>query len=204
VSAQSFADSSTPTVDRVPTHRQLVVAANSNQSVLEYRTHPSWSECWSELSIATRPPLRVEFEHAIVFATLTEALSLRKSKSGWGSLIRIEPLRPDDFLHPSRVVYQLKPSSKILQRWKARDSLRQILGKYRSLVSDAMRWTKREFLELLQEDSKRIIREWLELEPGEFWRMVRRGESLGNGGIEAFLQRQRERTEGYMFDFERG
>jgi len=48
------------------------------------------------------------------------------------------------------------------------------------------------------------IREWLELEPGAFWRAVRRGERFGSCGIDAFLQRQRERTEGYEFNFEHG
>jgi hypothetical protein len=95
----------------VPTRQQLVEAANNNLAIQEYRKHSSWSVCWNEQAIAAKPPLRVEFEHAIVFATLSEALSLRKSKSGWGSFVRVEPLRPDDYLHPTRIVYQLKPSS---------------------------------------------------------------------------------------------
>ena len=53
-------------------------------------------------------------------------------------------------------------------------------------------------------DTRMTIREWLELEPGAFWRAVRRGERFGSCGIDAFLQRQRERTEGYEFNFEHG
>jgi len=112
----------------VPTVKQLVDAANQNLAVRECRTHPSWGECWSEQAIATKPPLRVEFEHAIVFATLSEALSLQKSKSGWGAFVRIEPLHLDDYLHPTRVVYQLKPSIKVLKRWQIRDGFRTSLA----------------------------------------------------------------------------
>jgi hypothetical protein len=91
-----------------------------------------------------------------------------------------------------------------LQRWLVRDSFRDILGKHRSLVSDAMRDNKKDFLERLAEGSKRVIHEWLELEPDEFWRAVRQGERFGRDGIDAFLQRQKERTEGYQFNFEQG
>src|ERR1041385_6794145 len=121
-------------------------------------------------------PCAWEFEHAIVFSTFSEALSLRRSKSGWGMLLRIEPLRVDDALHPTRIVYQLKPSSTMRQRWEFRDTFKNLLGRDRRLVSDAMRLRKRDFLAQLTEASAQIIRNQLDLGPEEFWRVVRQGE----------------------------
>lgn len=107
----------------------FIAAANQNQSVLDYRAgNDWWSGCWTEEAITRNPPLRVEFEHAIVFGSLPEALSMRDGKSGWGQLIKIEPLRRDDFLHPTRITYQLKSSSKMRQRWEFRDSFKQDFG----------------------------------------------------------------------------
>lgn len=182
---------------------RFIEAANNNQSVLEFRQATAWwSTCWSEEAIIVRPPMRVEFEHAIVFSTFSEALSLRRSKSGWGTLLRIEPLRVDDALHPTRIVYQLKPSSTMRQRWEFRDTFKNILGKDRRLVGDAMRLRKRDFLAQLTEASARIIRNQLDLEPEEFWRVVRQGERYGPGGIHGFMRRLEERTKGYRLEFE--
>lgn len=181
---------------------ELVGAANANQSVREYRAAGEWwSSCWNEKSIARKPPVRVEYEHAIVFATLSEALSLRRSKSGWGKLLSVAPLRPDDRLHPTRIVYQLKASSKVRQRWEVRDTFKRILGKDRGLVNDAVRSNKAEFLEQLDPSKRRIIWARLELQPDEFWRVVRRGERLGEDGISGFVRRLKECTEGYEFQF---
>lgn len=184
-------------------HNRFIEAANNNQSVLEFRKATAWwSTCWSEEAITVRPPMRVEFEHAIVFSTFSEALSLRRSKSGWGTLLRIEPLRVDDALHPTRIVYQLKSSSTMRQRWEFRDTFKNILGKDRRLVSDAMRLRKRDFLAQLTEPSARIIRNQLDLRPEEFWRAVRQGERYGPHGIHRFMRRLEERAKGYRLDFE--
>jgi hypothetical protein len=61
-----------------------------------------WASCWSEESIANRPTVRVEFEHATFFGSLCEAFSVRKGKSSWGAFLGVEPLREDDVLHPTR------------------------------------------------------------------------------------------------------
>ena len=183
----------------------FIAAANQNQSVLEYRAGSDWwSGCWTEEAIARNPPLRTEFEHAIVFGSFAEALSMRAGKSGWGRLINIEPLRPDDFLHPTRITYQLKSSSKMRQRWEFRDSFKQILGSRRCLVTEAMRFTKRRFLNSVNESDTRIIRQKLNLSPVEFWRAVRNGERYGENGIHKFVKELKERTEGYEFDFTPG
>lgn len=81
--------------------QRFIQAANQNHSILEFRADPKWAPIWKEENIVRRPPMRVEFEHAIVFGTLGEALSMRRGKSGWGNLLGIEPLRPDDVLHPT-------------------------------------------------------------------------------------------------------
>jgi hypothetical protein len=181
---------------------ELVDAANANHSIKEYRAAGEWwSSCWNKDSIARKPPIRVEFEHAIVFATFSEALSLRRSKSGWGKLLSVGPLRPDDRLHPTRVVYQLKASSKMRQRWEVRDTFKLILGKDRGLVNDAVRYNKTQFLEELDPRKRRIIWECLELDAGDFWRLVRRGERLGQDGIAGFVRRLKERAEGYELQF---
>ncbi len=138
--------------------QELVDAANANESVKEFRAAREWwSDCWNEESIARRPPLRVEFEHAVAFATLSEGISLRRSKSGWGAFLAIAPLRPDNRLHPTRTVYQLKASSKMRQRWETRDTYKRILGKHRGLVNDAVSQSKKEFLQGLNAFQKGII-----------------------------------------------
>ncbi len=184
-----------------PLRRRFVEAANKNESILEFRADPRWAPIWKEENIVRNPPMRVEFEHAIVFGTLGEALSMRRGKSGWGNLLGIEPLRPDDVLHPTRIVYQLKATSRMRQRWEWRDSFRNVLGRDRRLVTLAMQLKKTEFLERLTTKDVRIIQKKLDLEPGAFWRAVRRGDDYGVDGIHAFMQRLEERTTGYRLQF---
>ena len=179
----------------------FIEAANQNRSILEFRADPRWAPIWKEENIANRPPMRVEFEHAIVFGTFGEALSMRQGKSGWGNLVRIEPLRPSDVLHPTRIVYQLKATNKLRQRWEFRDSFKHVLGKDRRLVTLAMQLKKSEFLERLTGADVRIIQRKLDLEPGAFWRAVRKGDEYGTDGIHAFMQRLEERTKGYRLQF---
>jgi hypothetical protein len=76
----------------LPTREVFVRAANANRYVQEYRVDQEWwASCWSEEVIARNPPVRVEFEHATFFGSLTEALSVRKGKTSWGSLLRVDP-----------------------------------------------------------------------------------------------------------------
>jgi len=181
--------------------QQFVDAANRNESILAFRADPKWAPIWKEENIVQNPPMRVDFEHAIVFGTLGEALSMRRGKSGWGQLLKIEPLQPDDVLHPTRIVYQLKATSKMRQRWEWRDSFRNVLGKDRRQVTLAMQLKKSDFLERLTAADIRIIQRKLDLEPGAFWRAVRRGDDYGVDGIHAFIQRLEERTKGYRLQF---
>lgn len=181
--------------------QQFVEAANKNESIVEFRGDPRWAPIWKEQNIIDRPPMRVEFEHAVVFGTFGEALSMRRGKSGWGRLLSIEPLRPDDVLHPTRIVYQLKATNKMRQRWEFRDTFRNVLGKDRRLVTLAMQLKKRDFLERLTGEDVRIIQRKLDLEPGAFWRAVRKGDEYGVDGIHAFMRRLEERTKGYRLQF---
>lgn len=179
----------------------LIEAANQNHSILEFRADLRWAAIWKEENIRRSPPMRVEFEHAIVFGTFGEALSMRRGKSGWGNLLSIEPLRSDDVLHPTRIVYQLKATNRMRQRWEWRDSFRNVLGKDRRLVTLAMQLKKSDFLERLTTEDVRIIQRKLDLDPGPFWRAVRRGDDYGVDGIHAFIQRLEERTKGYRLRF---
>ena len=182
--------------------KTLIRAANANKSVLEYRMSEAWwSSCWTEAAIARNPPARVEFEHALVFGSLAEARSMRDGKSGWGALVKIEPLRSDDFLHPTRITYQLKASSKMRQRWEFRDSFKHTLGRHRRLVSEAMRLSKKRFLGEITESERSIIQNRLNIQPDEFWRAVRNGERYGADGIHRFVKELKERTDGYELNF---
>jgi hypothetical protein len=185
------------------THAELGKAADANLFVQQYRNDTQWwSACWTEETIAKKPPVRVEFEFAIVFGTLSEALSIRKGKNSWGAMIAIAPLRHDDPLHPTRIVYTLKPESKMRQRWEFRDTFKNLLGNHRGLVNDAVRLSKGSFVSQLTEAQRIVLDGTLELTPEAFWRAVRYGEKFGANGIHAFVKRLRQRTEGYEFDFD--
>ena len=184
-----------------PFRQRFVEAANNNESILEFRADPRWAPIWKEENIVQSPPMRVEFDHAIVFGTFGEALSMRRGKSGWGQFVKVEPLRSDDALHPTRIVYQLKATSKMRQRWEFRDTFKNVLGKDRRLVTLAMQLKRSEFLERLTGEDVRIIQKKLDLEPGVFWRAVRKGDQYGVDGIHVFTQRLEERTKGYRLRF---
>jgi hypothetical protein len=184
-----------------PFRQQFLDAANRNLSILEYRADAKLCSLWREETIRDNPPLRVEFEHAIVFATIGEAISMRRGKSGWGQVINVEPLRPTDWLHPTRITYQLKASNKMRQRWEFRDTFRNVLGKNRRLVTLAMQLNQKDFLARLGADDTQIIRRKLDLDPASFWRNVRRGDQHGMDGIHAFMERLEERSKGYRLAF---
>src|SRR5205807_1277914 len=90
----------------------------------------------------------------------------------------------------------LKASSKIRQRWEVRDTLRNILGKHRGLVGEAMRSPKKRFLENLGIPQRQVIYSKLRLRPDEFWRAVRNGHRFGPNGIHRFVKEQRNRQKG--------
>jgi hypothetical protein len=180
----------------------LVTAANANRYVQEYRADREWwASCWSEENVARNPPVRVEFEHATFFGSLAEAFSVRKGKTSWGSFLRVDPLREDDVLHPTRVVYVLKETNPMRQRWEFRDTLKRILGKDRRLVNEAVRQCKKVFVANLSDSDRRILRGVLDLTPSGFCQAARFGERYGPNGIQAFVTRLEERTKGYRLNF---
>lgn len=136
-----------------------------------------------------------------MLGTIAEALSMRRGKKAWGKFLTIEPLRPHDVLHPCRIVYQLKATNRMRQRWEWRDTFRNVLGKNRRLVALATQLKKSAFLERLSGEDVRIIQNKLDLEPGAFWRAVRKGDEYGVDGIHAFMRRLEERTKGYRLQF---
>jgi hypothetical protein len=179
---------------------RFAAAAAANLSIREFQQEPQFRDLWSGRILRTNPPLRVEFDHVVVFGSINEAGDIAKNKS-WGVLIGIEPLRADDRLLPRNITYILKATSKQRMRWEFRDTFRNILGNRRPLVSEALRSTKRCFLKGLSDGDAKVIRNWLDLAPDEFWRMVRYGERFGPDGIVAFVSRLEEKTKGYALPF---
>lgn len=182
---------------------ELVQAAVRNRYVREYHNSKEWyAPCWSTENIVKHPPLRVQFEHATVYGTISEAIDISKSKTTWGKLLGIEPLGPEDVLDPLRIVYTLKASSKVRMRWEFRDTFKSILGKNRKLVNDAVHRTKKDFLAFVKEDDRKAIDYALHISPAEFWVYCRYGERFGPEGIHAFAQLLEERTRGYRLPFD--
>lgn len=188
--------------EKVSKFRQRFIdAANRNSSIQDFRADGRFAPIWKEENIRRSPPLRAEFEHAIVFGTIAEAISMRRGKNAWGQFLQVEPLRADDVLHPTRIVYQLKATNRMRQRWEFRDTFRNVLGRDRRLVTLAMKLNRKEFLARLTAGDVRIIEKKLDLDPAAFWRTVRHGDKYGVDGIHGFMRRLEERTKGYRLDF---
>lgn len=56
--------------------QRWISATEANAYVQLFRTHPQWGLFWSPEKIASDPPVRVEFEHVAVFATVREAQAI--------------------------------------------------------------------------------------------------------------------------------
>jgi hypothetical protein len=179
---------------------RFVAGAAANHSIQEFQNDPEYRDLWTEQRIRTNPPIRVEFEHATVFACINEAGDIAKSKS-WGCLTDLQPLQPGDRLFPRHITYTLKSTSKLRMRWEFRDTFKTILGSRRSLVSDAARDTKRRFVAELSPDDAHVIKDRLHLAPDQFWQMVRHGERFGPDGIISFMNDLEEKTQGYFLPF---
>ena len=190
--------------------KAIVIAALDNPSLARQRRVTADGLC-------TNPPMRVEFEHTIVFGAIGEAGELAKHKS-WGKtgILRLDPLRREDVIHPLRITYHLKPTSHMRQRWEWRDTLKHMLRPKRymdrgsdgfkevgavRLVNDAMRYGKAEFLIGLTADAITTIRQTLDMPPDEFWIACRYGERRGVGSITKYVNEHYEKTKGYTFDF---
>jgi hypothetical protein len=176
-------------------------AAEANGRIVEFRRDARYQDLWTRAIVQRNPPMRVEFEHAIVLGTINDAGAIAKSKT-WGRIIKIEGLRPTDQLYPMNITYVLKASSRQRMRWEFRDTFKNILGSSRRLVSDAMRKGKRSFIEQLTAEDARTIWTKLELREAQFWDAVRHGDKFGQGGIEAFIERLEQTSKGYRLDFD--
>lgn len=146
--------------------------------------------------------MRVEFEHAIFFGSLSEALSMRRGKESWGKFVCVELLREDDVLHPTRVGYILKPTGRMRQRWEWRDTLKNILGKNRYLVGQAVLQSKKEFVRSISDAEKKALKDSLDFTPEAFWQASRFGERRGPNSIHEFARKLEERTRGYRLNFD--
>jgi hypothetical protein len=91
-----------------------------------------------------------------------------------GRFLGIEPLRPDDPVHPTRILFVSKATRPYNHRVEPRRALKRLLGRlYRSLVTQASRSTKKDFLEYdLTESGAQAIRRRLKIDPGRFCRVA--------------------------------
>lgn len=156
----------------------LVEAALCNSDVQRFQADTRYGQIWAREAIAANPPMRVEFEHAVVLGTISEAGDIGKSKRAWGKMILIQPLRTEDRLFPRNITYFLKPSNPMRIRWEFRANLKGILKDRRGLVATAIRMSKRDFIKGLSVTDAAILRSRLNLEPGQFWQAVHSGGSF--------------------------
>ena len=158
------------------TRELFISAAEANEDVQLFRTHPQWGPLWTQDKIQADPPVRIEFEHVVVLATVREAQAVRRHKTTWGKLLKIAPLRPDDPLNPLRIVFLYKESSSNRQCYERRQQLKQALGRAgKGLVARAIKLTKEQFLKSVRPEEERVVRTRLGLSPGDFWQACRRG-----------------------------
>jgi hypothetical protein len=180
--------------------RAIVSGALENEAIKHFQAIDRYKPLW--VDVAAWPPMRVEFETAIVFGHIGESVAVAKSKS-WGKVcLGLHPLEPEDQIHPERIIYILKSNNKMRQRWEWRDNLKRILNRDRRLVTEAMRRGQTAFLNWLSPDDERLLFSKLEMNGPKFWVAVRYGERAGENGFEAYFTRLQERTKGYTFDFE--
>ena len=160
-------------------------AAKANIYVQQWQKE--FPELWSDEQLAQNVPLRVEFEQVYVFGTVAEAVSWAggfggdtgrgRNKRGWGHIVRVDPLDPDDPVDPKRVTCIHKESSPFRQRLEARRQIKRMMRREASpLVRLARRFSKGEFLKYyVTPDHRKAIRAYTGLDPGTFWQHVRRG-----------------------------
>jgi hypothetical protein len=171
--------------------RALTDGALANQCVREFIEFPDrdFPGMWTEAKVRANPPVRVEFDHAIVLGGMGEALAaarLRRPgddpgkvstwrwKPSFGELIGILPLEPADPVGEFHVMYLYKGTSPYNRRVEQRRYLKKRLGTgHRSQVGEAMRYGKREFLTKLPPETAKRIASRLNLDPGTFWRVAR-------------------------------
>lgn len=125
-------------------------AAKANVYVRQWQKESP--ELWSDEQLARDVPLRVEFEQFYVFGTVAEAVSWARgfggdaekgrNKRGWGSIVRLDPLDPDDPVDAKRITCIHKESSPFRQRLEARRQIKRMMREASPLVRLARRFSK--------------------------------------------------------------
>jgi hypothetical protein len=161
------------------TAQTLIEAALANHDIQAYLRDLTPPRLWTVEGVRRNPTCRLEWQHVSVIGGIGESLAAAHHKN-WGELLGVRPLRPDDPVHWSRILYVYKPSSPYNRRVEQRHALKRLLGrKLRKLVTQAAGSTKREFLgRWLTEAGASVIRRRLGLEPDRFWRAARGREFL--------------------------
>jgi hypothetical protein len=163
-----------------------VAFAAAKENIYVKRWQVEFPELWSDEQLAGYVPLRIEFEHVYVFGTVAEAVSWSggfggdtgrgRNKRGWGRIVGIDPLAPDDPIDPRRIACIHKESSPFRQRLEARRQIKRMMREASPLVQLARRFSKRDFLKYhVTPDRRNAIRAYTGLDPETFWRHVRRG-----------------------------
>lgn len=159
--------------------RVLVDAALANVCVREYiRDLTPWHRCyglWTTERVRANPPVRVEFEYAIVIGGIGEALAASRGKNTFGQFVGILPIETTDPVGELQINFIYKGTSPYNRRVEQRRWMKKRLGKrWRELVGEAMYHPKGKFLaEKITTDAAHIIRRFLGVDPGQFWRMAR-------------------------------
>ncbi len=154
--------------------RILIDAALANQDIQGHLRDLTPPRLWTVAGVRRNPTCRVEWEYVTVIGGIGESLAAARHKH-WGDFLGIQPLKPDDPVHWSRILYIYKPECPYNRRVEQRKALKRILGrKHRKLVTLAAQSTKGDFLtSLLTETGAYVIRRRLRLDPGHFWRAAR-------------------------------
>ena len=106
----------------------FIKAALANRDIQLHLSDPELSRVWTVDGATRHPTVRVEFEQATVIGDLGESLAAANHKH-FGRLLRIEPLRPDDPVHPTRVLFIYKATDRDNRRFEQRRVLKRLLGK---------------------------------------------------------------------------
>jgi hypothetical protein len=185
--------------------RDLVKGVNRQEFAREAAKNPSVTNLEGKPQgiddLIVNPPMRVNFEHAVVYGTINDAAVISKGKTQWGKFVGVEPLGPEDEVHPQRITYGFKETNKMRQRWEIRDNFKNMLKDRRSLVANAMQMNKGEFLGKLKPEDTKAIQQATAMDPAEFWQVVRNGEKLGVGGINKVVENVERQDKGEFFDF---
>lgn len=153
--------------------RALVDGAFANLDVREHMKDPVFGSMWTPERLKRSPPVRVEYETTTVISGIGEGMSIGRGKN-WGDVLGVFPVRPEDPVHPTRMLYIYKENNPYNKRFEQRERMRAMMpARYKKLVSRALRTQKKWFLEELTDDAITAIREALRLGPEEFWRAAK-------------------------------